>query len=94
MATTPEEAPQPLPWKGRQVAGRYSFVLQRCLSHVEFLFSPELVIGGGISQRSHDFLPSLKLCTPIVPAVLCNEAGIIGAAGEAASNHLEIPTPT
>lgn len=72
----------------------YSLLLQRYFSHVEFLFSPDLVIvGGGISQRAHDFLPNLKLRAAIVPAVLRNEAGIIGAAGEAASKHQEIPTP-
>ncbi|WP_457963744.1 ROK family protein [Arthrobacter sp. D1-29] len=71
----------------------YSLLLQRYFSHIEFLFSPELVIvGGGISQRAHDYLPNLKLRTPIVPAVLRNEAGIVGAAGEAASNHQEIPS--
>jgi polyphosphate glucokinase len=72
----------------------YSLVLQRYFSHIEFLFSPELlIVGGGISQRAHDFLPNLKLRTPIVPAVLRNEAGIIGAADEAASDHQKIPTP-
>ena len=66
----------------------YSLVLQRYFSHVEFLFSPELlIVGGGISQRAHDFLPNLKLRTPIVPAVLRNEAGIIGAAGQTASTQ-------
>ncbi|BCW58629.1 polyphosphate--glucose phosphotransferase [Arthrobacter sp. StoSoilB20] len=69
----------------------YSLLLQRYLSHIEFLFSPELVIvGGGISERAHDYLPHIKLRVPIVPAVLRNEAGIIGAAGEAASNHQAI----
>ncbi|MEW1813328.1 polyphosphate--glucose phosphotransferase [Pseudarthrobacter phenanthrenivorans] len=58
----------------------YSVLLQRYLSHVEFLFSPELfVIGGGISVRAHEYLPKLKLRTPILPAILGNDAGIVGA---------------
>ncbi|MHA7288855.1 polyphosphate--glucose phosphotransferase [Arthrobacter sp. MDT3-24] len=72
----------------------YSVLLQRYFSHVEFMFSPELlIVGGGISQRAHDYLPNLKLRTPIVPAVLRNEAGIVGPAGEAASVHQTIPVP-
>lgn len=59
----------------------YGVRLQRYLSHVEFLFSPELfIIGGGISKRSEDFLPYLDLRTKIVPAKLKNNAGIVGAA--------------
>ncbi|GAA1339709.1 polyphosphate--glucose phosphotransferase [Arthrobacter roseus] len=62
----------------------YSKRLQRYLSHVEFLFSPELfVVGGGISKRSDEFLPRLKLRTRIVPARLKNHAGIVGAALQA-----------
>jgi polyphosphate glucokinase len=58
--------------------------LQRYFSHVEFLFSPELfIVGGGISKRSEDFLPFLKLRTPIVAAELQNNAGIVGAALQA-----------
>lgn len=63
----------------------YAVRLQRYFSHVEFLFSPELfIVGGGISKRSEDFLPQLKLRTPIVPAKLKNDAGIVGGALEAA----------
>ena len=47
----------------------------------EFLFSPDLfVVGGGVSKSSELFLPLLRLDTPIVPAKLRNNAGIIGAA--------------
>jgi polyphosphate glucokinase len=63
----------------------YAERLQRYFSHVEFLFSPELfVIGGGISKRSEDFLPLLQLATPIIPAQLRNNAGIVGAALQSA----------
>ncbi|MBP2414962.1 polyphosphate glucokinase [Arthrobacter stackebrandtii] len=63
----------------------YAVRLQRYFSHVEFLFSPELfIIGGGISKRSEDYLPQLKLRTPIIPAELANNAGIVGGALQAA----------
>lgn len=55
--------------------------LQRYYSHLEFIFSPDLfVVGGGVSKSSELFLPLLDLQTPIVPAELRNDAGIIGAA--------------
>jgi len=55
--------------------------LQRYYSHVEMLFSPALfVVGGGVSKQSEEFLPLLKLATPIVPAEHRNNAGILGAA--------------
>ena len=59
--------------------------LQRFYSHVEMLFSPDLfIVGGGVSKNHEDFLPLLKLNTPIVPATLLNKAGIMGAAALAA----------
>ncbi|MDO5699833.1 MAG: ROK family protein, partial [Dermatophilus congolensis] len=39
-----------------------------------------IVVGGGVSKESDQFLPLLNLKTPIVPAQLRNQAGIIGAA--------------
>lgn len=64
----------------RAWAGR----LQRYYSTLEFLLSPDLfVVGGGVSKHSEEFLPLLDLSTPIVPAGLLNEAGIIGAAAMA-----------
>jgi polyphosphate glucokinase len=72
-----------LPWD------EYSVVLQRYFSHVEYLLSPELfIVGGGISQRANEFLPQLNLRTPIVPARLFNDAGIIGAAVHGHQKHL------
>ena len=59
--------------------------LQRYFAHIEMLFSPDLiVIGGGVSRKSHKFLPLLDLTAPIVPATLRNQAGIVGAAWYAA----------
>lgn len=55
--------------------------VQEYLAHVEMLFSPSLiVIGGGVSKKAAKFLPYITLGTPVVPAALQNEAGIIGAA--------------
>lgn len=55
--------------------------LQWYYSYLEFLLSPDLfIVGGGVSKHSDEFLPLLKLSTPIVPAVHRNNAGIIGAA--------------
>ncbi|WP_171585372.1 MULTISPECIES: polyphosphate--glucose phosphotransferase [unclassified Arthrobacter] len=63
----------------------YAVRLQRYFSHVEFLFSPELfIVGGGISKRSQEYLPGLNLRTRIIPAQLKNQAGIVGAALQAA----------
>jgi polyphosphate glucokinase len=68
-----------LSWK------RWASRLQRYYSHVEFLFSPDLfIVGGGVSKHHEEFLPLLQLRTPIVPAELRNNAGILGAAALAA----------
>ncbi|MET9821874.1 MULTISPECIES: polyphosphate--glucose phosphotransferase [unclassified Streptomyces] len=60
--------------------------VQKYLAHVEMLFSPELfVIGGGVSRKSHKFLPYIEgIRAEIVPAQLQNNAGIVGAAMHAA----------
>ncbi|NJN65746.1 MAG: ROK family protein [Chloroflexaceae bacterium] len=51
------------------------------LHTVERLLWPDLmIIGGGVSKKHEKFLPLLTAKTPVVPAVLRNEAGIIGAA--------------
>ena len=48
---------------------------------LEMLFSPDLiVVGGGISKQSEDFLPLIEIETEIVPATLLNKAGMVGAA--------------
>jgi len=60
--------------------------LQRYYSHLESLLWPDLfVVGGGVSRKSEKFIPLLDLRTPIVPAMLRNTAGIIGAGVLAAS---------
>ncbi|KQV23907.1 MULTISPECIES: polyphosphate--glucose phosphotransferase [unclassified Kitasatospora] len=57
------------------------------LDLVEMLFSPQLIIvGGGVSRKHDKFLPLLKeRPAEIVPALLRNDAGIVGAAMAAAS---------
>jgi polyphosphate glucokinase len=61
--------------------------LQKYYSKLEAYFSPELfVVGGGVSKQHEEFLPLLSLKTPIVPAELRNNAGILGAATLAAGN--------
>jgi polyphosphate glucokinase len=59
-------------WAGR---------LDEYLRHLEGLFSPNLfILGGGVSKKHRKFIPYLSLRTEVVPAVLRNEAGIVGAA--------------
>jgi polyphosphate glucokinase len=51
------------------------------MSHVERLFTPDLfVVGGGISKNADKWVPLLELNTPVEPAQLLNNAGIVGAA--------------
>jgi polyphosphate glucokinase len=60
---------------------RWARRLQKYYSHLEFLLSPDLfIVGGGVSKSHEEFLPLLRLKTPIMPAVHRNNAGIIGAA--------------
>jgi polyphosphate glucokinase len=55
--------------------------VQRYLTHVERLFTPDLfVVGGGVSKNSEKWVPLLDITTPIKPAELLNNAGIVGAA--------------
>lgn len=55
--------------------------LTKYYSLIEKYFSPSLiVIGGGVSRKSDNFVPFIDIDMPIVPAKLRNEAGIIGAA--------------
>ncbi len=64
-----------LSWK------KYAKRLNRYLKTMEKLFWPDLfIVGGGISKEHDKFLPHLTIDTPVEPAQLLNEAGIIGAA--------------
>lgn len=71
---------QDMKWK--QWATRFNEYLEL----IEKLFLPDLiVIGGGTSKKLHKFQEYITIQTPIKPALLLNNAGIIGAALEAAN---------
>jgi polyphosphate glucokinase len=64
-----------LTWK--EWAGR----LEEFITRVDRLIWPDLVIlGGGVSRKSEKFMPYLNVRPKVVPALLKNRAGIIGAA--------------
>ena len=66
---------------------RWAKRLQTYYAHLELLFSPDLIIvGGGVSKQHAEFLPLLDLRAPIVPAMMRNNAGILGAAALAATS--------
>jgi polyphosphate glucokinase len=76
-----------LSWK--HWAGR----LQTYYATLEKLFSPDLfIVGGGVSKNADDFLPLIRIDTPIVAAKLRNNAGILGAASLAAHGSGQRPT--
>jgi len=55
--------------------------LNKVLTHVERMFSPDLIIiGGGVSRKHEKFFHLLDTRAPIIPAGLFNLAGIVGAA--------------
>jgi polyphosphate glucokinase len=60
------------------------------MAHVEKLFTPDLfVVGGGVSKEADKWVPHLSLRTPVKPAELLNNAGIVGAAMAAAERRGE-----
>ncbi len=74
-ASSRARSQQALSWK------RWGKRLDEYLRYVEDLLSPELfILGGGISKKHEKFMPFLAADTPVVPAQMRNEAGIVGAA--------------
>lgn len=66
---------QALSWKA------WARRLDEYLHYVDELLSPELfILGGGVSKRHQRYLPYLTVNTPVVPAEMRNNAGIVGAA--------------
>lgn len=64
--------------------------VDRYMKHVELLFTPDLfVVGGGVSRDADKWVPRLDLHTPVKPAELLNNAGIVGAAISAAEKFEE-----
>jgi polyphosphate glucokinase len=60
---------------------KWASQVEKYLRHVEALLSPRLfIIGGGVSKKADRFVPLIDIRTPMVPAMLLNNAGIIGAA--------------
>ena len=61
--------------------------VNRFLQTIEDLVWPDLIVfGGGISKHFDRYRDRLDCRTPVVPATLQNEAGIVGAAMHAAGN--------
>lgn len=55
--------------------------LNKFLSYVELISAPDqIIIGGGVSKEWDEYKHKIKIETPVVPAILENTAGIIGAA--------------
>jgi len=55
--------------------------LNELFQHVEFIFSPDLIIvGGGVSKKYEKYFPYIEVKAQLLPAELRNDAGIIGAA--------------
>jgi polyphosphate glucokinase len=73
-----------LSWKA------WTIDLDEHLDRIQQLMWPNLmIIGGGVSKNADRFIPRLTVRCPVVPALLRNDAGIIGAAIVAA----EAPAP-
>ncbi|WP_203138654.1 polyphosphate--glucose phosphotransferase [Microbacterium sp. JZ31] len=74
-AATSARERENLSWE--EWAGR----LQEFYNHLEFLFSPDLIlVGGGVSKNPEKFLPLIKTRADLRVATHANNAGIIGAA--------------
>ena len=53
----------------------------RYLQYLENLLWPDLlIIGGGLAKKPHKWLPFVECRTPLRPAAMINNAGIVGAA--------------
>ncbi|HRP99863.1 MAG TPA: ROK family protein, partial [Terrimesophilobacter sp.] len=67
--------------------------LQAYLEQIQLLLNPDIIIlGGGGSKAFDEFAGYLSLRTPVVPATLRNNAGIIGAAHLARNDHRARPS--
>ena len=64
----------------KEWGGRFNTFLKL----VDLIISPDLIIlGGGTSKKFDEFKEYITIDTPVIPAELQNEAGIIGAAAAA-----------
>jgi polyphosphate glucokinase len=64
-----------LSWK--KWASRVDRYLDRMCA---YLWPDLVILGGGVSRKHERFLPQLSVDVEVVPALLRNEAGIVGAA--------------
>ena len=63
---------------------RFNFFLK----HIERIFTPDhIIIGGGVSKKIHKFRKYITIDTPYSVSEKLNNAGIIGAAVNAAEHH-------
>ncbi len=70
--------------------GQWSRNVDAYLRCIENLLWPDLfVVGGEISRMHKHWIPGLSVRTPIVPAQLLNNAGLVGAA--AATSVMPVP---
>ena len=77
---------QKLSWR------RWARDLSIFVEQLDVAASPELVIlGGGVSKKAHKFVPLIQSGVRVVPASLRNDAGIAGAAANAA---FTLPRPS
>ncbi|WP_276390415.1 polyphosphate--glucose phosphotransferase [Eudoraea chungangensis] len=54
------------------------------LAYVELLVSPDhIILGGGTSKQFDEYKKYITIDTPVIPAELRNQAGIVGAAAAA-----------
>ncbi len=73
--------------------------LDEHLQRIEDIMWPTLfIVGGGVSKNADKYIPRLTARTPVVPAQLRNDAGIVGAAivavdglGDAKSTWDDLP---
>ena len=64
------------------------------VARLSSLLNPDLfIVGGGVSRKADKFLPIVQgaVKVPVVPAMLQNQAGIVGAALVAADSAKENP---
>lgn len=62
--------------------------LNKFLKHIERIMTPDyIILGGGVSKHIHKFREQIAIRTPYVVSEKLNNAGIIGAAVNAAEHH-------
>lgn len=55
--------------------------VDRVLAEYARILNPsKIIVGGGISKKHHKWVPELTVDAEVLPAVLLNRAGIVGAA--------------